>query len=361
MNLIFDCRFIRVHHHDGISRFSSELFRAVSKLVPTTALISDMRQLRFLPEGVKYILGSDPMNVISELFIAKVLNKAQPTHVFSPMQTMGSWGRRYKLVLTLHDLIYYTHKTAPPSLPLPVRIAWRIYHFNFWAARLLLNRADAVATVSATSKEQIQQRRLTNKPVHVVYNAADSDSSATTSPTTPPITRTVNGRRQLVYMGSFMPYKNVECLIEAIKGLEEFDLVLLSNISTERKQQLEMQAGEAIGRVRFVNGVSDQEYLNALDGAFALVSASKDEGFGIPLVEAMSRGIPVVVSDIPIFREVGAEAGRYFDPESSSQLASAILDLQDASAWTMASEQSLERSAFFNWDDSARALVRALG
>jgi glycosyltransferase involved in cell wall biosynthesis len=273
------------------------------------------------------------------------------------MQTMGSWGRKYKLVLTLHDLIYYTHRIAPPSLPLLVRIAWRIYHLNFWAARLLLNRADAVVTVSATSKDLIKNRRLTSKPVHVIYNAADSHSSTIT----PPSTRMVNGRRQLVDMGSFMPYKNVECLIEAIKVLEDFELVLLSKISSERKQQLESQVGKAIERVRFVNGVSDQEYLKALDGAFALVSASKDEGFGIPLVEAMSRGIPVVVSDIPIFREVGAEAGKYFDPESSSQLASAVLDLQDARAWTIASEKSLERSAFFNWDDSAKALLRALG
>jgi len=357
VHLIFDCRFIRHNHHDGISRFSSELFQAVSKLVPTTALISDLRQLRFLPQGVDYILGSDPTNAFKELFIAMELNKAQPTHVFSPMQTMGSWGRKFKLVLTLHDLIYYTHKIAPPSLPLLVRIAWRIYHLNFWAARLLLNRADAVVTVSATSKDLIKNRRLTSKPVHVIYNAADSHSSTIT----PPSTRMVNGRRQLVYMGSFMPYKNVECLIEAIKVLEDFELVLLSKISSERKQQLERQVGKAIERLRFVNGVSDQEYLKALDGAFALVSASKDEGFGIPLVEAMSRGIPVVVSDIPIFREVGAEAGKYFDPESSSQLASTILDLQDARAWTIASEKSLERSAFFNWDDSAKALLRALG
>jgi len=200
MKLIFDCRFIRLDHHDGISRFSSELFHAVSKQIPTTALIFDLKQLRFLPEGVDYIVGNDPTNGFKELFIAKLLNRFQPTHVFSPMQTMGSIGRKYKLVLTLHDLIYYTHKLSPPALPLLVRIAWRLYHLNYWAGRVLLNRADSVVTVSRTSKELIQARKLTTKPVHVVYNAPDSNTRVFSQHPA----MTVAGRRSLVYMGSFM-------------------------------------------------------------------------------------------------------------------------------------------------------------
>ncbi len=356
MNLIFDCRFIRPDHHDGISRFSSELFQAVSKLVPTTALVSDMRQLRFLPEGVNYILGNNPTNGLKELFIARVLNKSQPTHVFSPMQTMGSWGKNYKLVLTLHDLIYYKHKTAPPALPLHVRIAWRLYHLNFWAVRLLLNRADAVVTVSNTSKKLIESSKLTVRPVHVIYNAPASNSSVHTAAEP----KSVNGRKQLVYMGSFMQYKNVEVLIGAIKDLYDLELVLLSKISPKRKQQLSTLAGVASQRVRFLNGVSDQQYLDILDGSFALVSASRDEGFGIPLVEAMSRSIPVVVSDIPIFQEVAKEAGKYFDPSSAAQLVSLIRELQDPKVWAAASEQSYSRAGFFSWDDSAKALLIAL-
>jgi glycosyltransferase involved in cell wall biosynthesis len=356
MKLIFDCRFIRHDHHDGISRFSSELFRATSKLVPTTALISDLRQLRALPEGVSYILANDPTDFVKELFVARILNKSTPTHVFSPMQTMGSWGRNYKLILTLHDLIYYSHNIAPPALPLLVRVAWRLYHLGYWPARFLLNRADSIVTVSNTSKELIQRRRLTSRPVHVVFNAPDSASLETTDTSS----KTVAARKTLVYMGSFMQYKNVECLVEAIEQLEDFELVLLSKISAIRKQELQKRAGSAIERIHFLNGVSDQQYKEVLNGAFALVSASRDEGFGIPIVEAMSHGIPVVISNIPIFKEVAAEAGNYFDPSNANELVSSIRGLDNPDVWSTASEQSYKRAAFFNWDDSARALIRAL-
>ena len=57
----------------------------------------------------------------SAAFVALLVNRLKPDVVFSPMQTMGSLGRRYRLVLTVHDLIYYRHRTPPRDLPAPVR------------------------------------------------------------------------------------------------------------------------------------------------------------------------------------------------------------------------------------------------
>ena len=57
----------------------------------------------------------------AEPFLARQVNRLTPDVVFSPMQTMGSWGRDYQLILTLHDLIYYDHPTPPRDLPLPIR------------------------------------------------------------------------------------------------------------------------------------------------------------------------------------------------------------------------------------------------
>lgn len=356
MKLIFDCRFIRVEHHDGISRFSIELFRALSSRVETIALISDLRQLRWLPESARYLVGNDPTKAFSELNLPQKLNEAGATHVFSPMQTMGTLGRKYKLILTLHDLIYYDHPTAPPALPLHVRIVWRIYHTNFWAARRLLNRADAVVTVSETSKQRIGKHKLTTKPVHVVYNAPNSTAADLLSQTP----KTLGSRRQLVYMGSFMSYKNVECLVRGMRSLPDHELVLLSRISPSRRNELETLAGAARQQIIFRNGVSDTEYAQALDDAFALVSASKDEGFGIPLVEAMAQAIPLVVSDVPIFREVAKEAGRYFDPLDTEAFVSCVKNLSDSKAWDSASTAAKKRATSFNWDESASVLLKAL-
>jgi glycosyltransferase involved in cell wall biosynthesis len=349
VNVFFDCRFIRIGHHDGISRFSAELFRALSTTRKLTALIYDERQLAALPAGANYLLVNDPTKAIAEYFLPLKLNRVGADLVYSPMQTMGSSFRQFKLILTLHDLIYYRHKTPPPAFSPWVKLAWRLYHLSYFPARVLLNKADAVVTISQTSKGLIQKHRLTNKPLAIVPNASGSNET-----TTKRVFPTKD--KQLLYMGSFMEYKNVECLVAGMSFLPDFKLVLLSKIESSRKSQLEAQIDKAGGKVEFQNGVSDDDYLKLLDNAFALVSASKDEGFGIPVIEAAARGTPVVVSDIPIFHEVGSSQAIYFDPDQPGNFASKILELNDEKKWLETSSAVRQRSKDFSWMKSAKEL-----
>lgn len=144
--LFFDCRYIRIDHHDGISRFSAGLFAELAKITQVTAIVNDLRQLDKLPAGVEFVKVSSPTSAL-EPFVAFQLNKLGAKVVFSPMQTIGSFGRKFKLVLTVHDLIYYRHPAPPPSFAWPIKILWRLYHLSYLPQRLLLNRADAIATV----------------------------------------------------------------------------------------------------------------------------------------------------------------------------------------------------------------------
>jgi glycosyltransferase involved in cell wall biosynthesis len=347
--IFFDARYIRVDHHDGISRFSAGLFEALSRRVNVVAIISDERQLAKLPP-CEHVVVPAPTSVLEPLAALK-LNRYKPQVVFSPMQTMGTLGRKYKLILTLHDLIYYRHPAPPPSFSLPIRVLWRLYHLFYWPQRLLLNRADAVATVSETTKRLIKQHKLTRRPVSVVYNAAEKAPRPLAMPSAPK-------SRKLLYMGSFMDYKNVETLIRAMKFLPDFELVLLSRISPERKSQLQQLVGAS--NVTFANGVSETEYLDHIDSAFALVSASRDEGFGIPLVEAMSRAIPVVVSDIEIFREIGGAAAIYFEPNAAEALAERVIALNNQDSWSAASKSALIQASKFSWDSSAESLLKMI-
>jgi glycosyltransferase involved in cell wall biosynthesis len=162
-------------------------------------------------------------------------------------------------------------------------------------------------------------------------------------------------------MGSFMPYKNVELLIKGMENLPEFTLTLCSKVDPNRRDQLIASSSkEARSRIIFVNGMSEAKYSEILEESFALVTASKDEGFGIPIIEAMSRSIPVVLSDIPIFREVASDAAHFFDPESSNDFALAIKGLDEIGSWKQASKASLERARSFSWDDSAGKLNHLL-
>ncbi|WP_022892091.1 glycosyltransferase family 4 protein [Agromyces subbeticus] len=351
MRLVVDCRYTRIGQHDGISRFTAGIVTELGKRHPLTMLVSDHRQLDMLPD-LPWQLVSSPTS-IREPLVALQVKKLRPDVVFSPMQTMGSWGRDYKLLLTLHDLIYYENRTPPRDLPAPVRLLWRLYHLAWWPQRMLLNRADQVVTVSETTAGLIHEHHLTDRPVTVVPNAAD-DLAQPVRPRTRP-----EGHR-LVYMGSYMPYKNVDTLVRAVAALPDHELHLLSRIGRDERARLTRLAPQA--RLVFHDGVTDAAYAELLSSATALVHASKAEGFGIPLVEAMRLGTPVVVSDIPIFREIGGDAAVYFDAENPESLVAALWSLERAGEWERRSEASIAIASKYTWAASAErllALIRA--
>ncbi|GMA93216.1 hypothetical protein GCM10025881_39480 [Pseudolysinimonas kribbensis] len=270
---------------------------------------------------------------------------------------MGTFGRRYRLVKTLHDLIYHRHRTPPRDLPAFVRLLWRIYHLAWWPQRLLLDRADAVATVSATTKQLIAQHRLTRRPVVVVANAADPAPAGARLDRPAPDPAGAGGR-DLVYMGSFMPYKNVETLARALHELPGYRLHLLSRIPSAARSRLEALA--PAGALVVHDGTSEEEYRALLLSARALVTASRDEGFGLPLVEAMVLGTPVVVSDIPIFREIGGDAALYAPADDPAGFAAGIRRLEDPDEWRVRSAASVLQAAHFDWDRSAAALLELM-
>jgi glycosyltransferase involved in cell wall biosynthesis len=351
VKIVVDCRYTKFDQHDGISRYGARIAEALGRIADVTMLIHDERQLALLPD-LPWKLASAPTSV-REPFVARQVNRLNPTVVFSPMQTMGSWGRDYGLVLTLHDLIYYRHRTPPRELPQWIRLLWRLYHLAWWPQRLLLNRADAVATISQTTRALIEEHHLTKRPTAVIGNAADA--AADIAPrSAPPEGAAV----ELVYMGSFMPYKNVETLARAMDLLPGAVLHLCSRIAPETLARLETIAPP--GAIIAHNGVTDDEYHQLLHRATALVTASRDEGFGIPLVEAMAVGTPVVVSDIPIFREIGGEAARYASPDLPADFASAISALRVPRTWSVASAAAREQAALFDWDRSAAKLLALL-
>lgn len=348
MKIIFDCRYTRLGRHDGISRYGARLVEELGKLHPVTMLISDERQLEMLPD-LPWVLGTDPTSA-KEPWISRIVNQHEPDVVFTPMQTMGPGGRDYALVTTVHDLIYYTHRTPPRDLNWALRLLWRGYHLSWAFQRSLLNRADAHLVDSQTTRSLMEQHRLTKNPMHVVLLGTEQHAK------TP--RRTKAAEKTLVYMGSFMPYKNVDLLVTAMKDLPGYRLQLMSRISDTERARLTALAPE--GSIEFFNGASDEQYESAMKNATALVSASRDEGFGLPSVEAMALGTPVLLSDIPIFREIGGDVAGYFDPDSTASFVNAVRELEDAAEWKRRSAASAEWARRYNWPDAAAQLLDVL-
>ncbi len=349
MKLFFDARYIRTDFHDGISRFSTELAAEVVHMADVTFLICDEAQSAYLPKGANILTLHRPTSV-REPFTAFILNKHRPDVVFSPLQTMGSIGRNFKLILTSHDMIYYHFRTPPQQFSPLLRASWFLYHLTYIPQRLALNGADTVVTVSETTKKEFIRTRLTKRPIVVVPNAprrlADSPAAHKKAP------------RSLVYMGSFMPYKNVETLVKALMFLPDHTLHLLSRISPERKAQLKAHAPRG-AHVIFHNGVSDDEYATLLKNNAILVSASQYEGYGLPVAEGLALGVPAVLSDIPIFHEVAGEGALFATATDPEAFAKHITSLDDTEVRNALVKKGTAHIAQYSWTDSATRLVKA--
>lgn len=352
MKLFFDARYIRTDYHDGISRYSAELGSALAKLTKVTFIICDTRQLASLPKNADYIKIHGPTSP-KELFTARILNTYEPDVVFSPMQTMGTNGRRFKLILTLHDMIFYRHRLPPRQLNPIIRLGWRLYHIGYTPQRVTLNHADIVATVSATTQREMEHAKLTKRPVIVTPNAPRNLRE---------LVRSVNQSgipKNIVYMGTFMPYKNVETLIKGMKWLPGRTLHLLSRITPARQQELENLVPKGAA-VKFYGGVSDEKYAELLADKAILVTASFDEGYGIPVAEALAMGVPVVISDISIFHEVAGTGAEYFNPNKPKDFADKIMKLDNKKHRTELIDAGMKHIQTFSWEDSARTLLSAI-
>jgi glycosyltransferase involved in cell wall biosynthesis len=345
MKVIFDCRYTRLVRHDGISRYTAGLVAAFAKLHPVTMLIHDERQLTMLPD-LPWIKSRPGTSLLEPFMPMLALNREKPDVVFSPMQMIGSVGRRFKLILTVHDLVFYRTRTPPKEFGWAIRAGWWAFHLCYWPQRLTLNRADAIVTGSYNCETEMKAVHLTKRPVAVIRPGVDNIGVTERSYPT---------EKTLVYMGTFMPNKNVECLARAMHLLPGYTLRLLSRISDETRLRIAALAPE--GSIVFDNGVTDDEYQAALSVATAMVTACRDEGFGIPLIEGEVAGTPLILSDIPLFHEVGGDAAVYFDCESPASFASAVLGMDNPGEWMRLSQRSLDQAERFTWEESAERLL----
>ncbi|MDB5163114.1 MAG: hypothetical protein JWO54_379 [Candidatus Saccharibacteria bacterium] len=352
MKIFFDARFIRTDFHDGISRYSTELGKALAKLTKVTFIICDEQQLDFLPKKAKFIKIHAPVSV-KEPFTSLILNKYKPDVVFSPMQVMGTMGRKFKLILTSHDMIFYHYNVAPIGQPLLLQLGWKAYHATKIPERIALNGADLVATVSKAMRAEFEDAHLTKRPIIVVPNAPQKLAKL--------IKKQPAGLkpRNLVYMGSLMEYKNAETLIKGMRYLPGYTLHILSKSTPARIEELKALIPKK-ANVIFYNGVTDQKYAELLAQRAALVSGSLAEGFGVPAVEALALGVPAVLSNIPVFHEVADGGALYFEPLNPKDFARKVKELDNKSTRDQIVAQGKSHAASFTWKSSAQTLFNAI-
>lgn len=171
----------------------------------------------------------------------------------------------------------------------------------------------------------------------------------------------------LLYVGGISPHKNLQGLLHALTKLRDqaWHLVLVGDFANDSffgcYQELQALARqlELTKRVTFTGFVPDEHLLALYNAAMLLVLPSFNEGFGLPVVEAMACGLPVAASNRGSLPEVLGQAGVFFDPEDYGAMAAALDRLlSNASVRSAFQAEGLRRVERFSWKAAAREMVR---
>ncbi len=224
-----------------------------------------------------------------------------------------------------------------------------------------IETADAIVAISHETKRQILSRTdAKEERISVIYPAASGVFLE--SPTTSKEAEEFRSRcdipgRYWLYVGSRNPYKNFNTLLRAfaMSALEsDMHLVVAGGNDTLDIPQTDFLLQQRLlDRLHLLPGLSDADLRRAYAGATAFIYPSLAEGFGIPLLEAMSCGTPVIASDIPVFHEVAADAALFFDPASQEDLANAMSHLLDGKDTARLTAKGRERVRRFSWKEAA--------
>jgi glycosyltransferase involved in cell wall biosynthesis len=236
----------------------------------------------------------------------------------------------------IHDVIPEKY----PQLTLPTRTA-RL----FWNTKVTLGcwQADAIVTISDYSRRGILDHlKIPSEQVFVIGEATDSIFRVIDDPRPTPRLEALGiatNDRTVVYVGGFGPHKNLEILIRALANLttgEEFsDLRLVmvgeyqnevfhSHFSAIKSRVEELGVGQ---RVSFTGYLPDEELVILLNTSTVLVLPSLMEGFGLPAIEAMACGCPVIATTESPLSAILGEAALYIDPRKPEDLERALMRL----------------------------------
>jgi len=269
--------------------------------------------------------------------------------------------RRTKLVTHIHDVSFCAY---------PDMIGKGDRFFLAILIPYALRRADTIITPSQFTKDEIvKYYNVSEEKIVVIYNGIGEEF------TKPHIFSSENGvllkekyrlpEHFILSVGTLQPRKNLPFLIEAFallkKRLPEIKLVIVGN---RKAHHIDPRIDQTIltynltSDVIFPGFIDAEDLPNFISMTHVFVFPSLYEGFGIPLLEAMSQTVPVCASDIPSLREIGGEAVLYFDPTKLASCEESLYNLCTNEALRESiKEAGRERMKLFSWEKSAVLLL----
>jgi len=357
----------------GVGRYVENLIKNLEKIDRKNEYVIFLREQNFglyQPRNKKFskVLLDVPwytareQAVLPSFFSAQRLDLLHVPHFNVPILYSG------KTVSTIHDLTmlkFGGKRTTTRSLPVYLLKRSGLQAILGAAAR----KSAAVITPSKFVRDEVVQTfGISPKKVSVTYEAGVLAGKERT-PQEKQVER-VLGKYKIVppyflYVGGFYPHKNLDRLLRAVKLLneelgKEAELVMVGSEDDFRKKL--MQQALEIGALKylvFTGYVTDADLVDLYQKSEALVQPSLSEGFGLPTVEAMSLGTPVVQSETSCLPEIAGKAALYFDPYKPRDMAEKMGKiLGSKSLRSRLSKAGLKRSEDYSWEKMAKETLK---
>ncbi len=253
-------------------------------------------------------------------------------------------ARSKKLVVTIHDVAFLTH---PDSFSVLFR-----YYYKYLMP-FIIKRADRIITISNFSRDEIiQYYPLSEGKLSVIYLGVDRKFR---------VIDTIIKEKIILYVGSMNERKNFIGLIKAFELLnsDDYRLLIVGNFSTnfviDDMMKGTLQDAKENTKIEFRHNVCEDELIDIYNQSSLLVFPSFYEGFGLPPLEAMACGTPVIISDMTSLPEVCGDAALYCNPHNYMDIKEKIeLVLDDGILQKRMMEKGFNRVKQFTWDISTK-------
>lgn len=378
MRVLYDHQIFQYQRFGGISRYYFELFRQFNRNADIEII------LPFSYSNNEYLLNlKDTFNVSNPVFLGnstfpgkdrlhRMRNKYFP--LFDPAVLNRNSALDYirngnydiihptyydvyyldaiknkKLVLTIYDLIYEKYFDSFPSVE-----AIQILENK----KKLIDRSDHIIVLSESGKKDLLSiYNVDPKKVSVIHLGNSLEPIIRERTREKPIDLP---NKYILFVGNRFGYKNFSFFIETIQNIirSDKDLYVVCTGKEFTQEEFHLLQKLKIHSKVIQRYVPDNELIELYQYATMFVFPSLYEGFGIPVLEAMSNGCPTLLSNTSSLPEVGGDASVYFDPTNASSIATQVSRcLYDDKILSELTEKGLERVKQFSWKSTAAATV----
>ena len=347
---------------DGIGRFSCEILRRITQNNPDVHFVflfdrhfSD--EFIFSDNITPMVLSPQARHPILyriwfNFSVKSILKKLDPDLFFSPDGFLSP-AAKCKQLPVIHDINFLHY-------PQDLKPAYARYYNKFFPK--FAHRADHIITVSEFSKKDIARNYgIKEEKIDVVYNGI-TKGFGERSEETKNFTRNkfTKGQPYFLFVGSMHPRKNIPRLLQAFDEFKKqtgapHKLMLCGPLFWGGNEiEKTFDAMKFNDDVVITGRVEEVDLQNIYASAFCLAYVPYFEGFGIPLVEAMASGLPIITSNVTSMPEVAGNAALTVNPKEVNEIANAMIKIyNDGNLRNELIQHSKKRTELFDWDKSA--------